>query len=894
MTVSNQKRSIRYQGNDAATEFDYDFFIEEASHVEVIIYNSTAETYTTLTGEQYSITGLNDPGFGAVTYPLVGDPLSTNEYIIINRVAPYIQVMDIPPQGGFYPDVIEAAMDRTTRQIQQIAEIQSRSLFVVEGETFQKRLPLRSLLGDRVLAFDENGDPIAGPTAAEIGNAQGYAEDASAAKTAAETAQAAAETALSATLAVVPNAFPATRTILKGYDTATITAAYLREARREGQFLWNSADLSGTLITATGLSTAVDATLDIVTKAAHGLLNGDAVYPTAAVNGLTAEMFYYVIGLRSIDYDAESAAFTVGETLTGGTSGATGVIVKVTDAGATGTLLLKTVTGAFIDNETITDGSGGSATADGADTLATDDFMLASSYANAIAGTAVDLTGTTNFTVKRHLDPAEGIYVVATGDAIDGSQGAWVRSAGSAIPVEWFGAKGDDATDDTTAINAAFAYAGAVGGGEILFGPKTYKITAPINVASSSVAWRGESRSGSLIKQYTLSAKVFNVTGALGCGGRKFSTIYAGTPTAGATALHVDSGYFFATDFMLRNSHTGIDVTNSSGPKFTDFEILDYESAGLHAHSINDVYVNNFIMNAGNTTRGALGGIRLSEQVEAFICSNGDILLGVYSLTTDATSYTVGNRPAYNNFSNVYFDSAASGCAVTKLIETEFVGCWFSGGRTNTTAGMTLSGQTDSLTFVACRFFNNGSHGFYASNQAARTKLIGCKFQSNSITAGSGVAHGAYFDGTAGFNVVACSSGNDLYSGQQGYGVYVGAGCSGFTIRDGDMTGNVTGAISDNSGAVGKHIAGVLGYVTQNKGAGTIAVGQTVTVITHGLSATPTAADISIAFASSPPASGVASIYVTSIGPTTFQIATNTAVTSTNLSVAWQARIAGA
>ena len=195
MTVSNQKRSIRYQGNDSATEFDYDFFIEEATHVEVIIYNSTNETYTTLTGGQYTITGLNDPGFGAVTYPLAGDPLSTDEYIIINRVAPYVQVMDILPQGGFYPAVIEAALDRTTRQIQQIAEIQSRSLFIVEGEGFQKRLPLRSLLVDRVLAFDENGDPTLGPTATNVDNAQGYADAAQTAQAAAETAQAAAETA---------------------------------------------------------------------------------------------------------------------------------------------------------------------------------------------------------------------------------------------------------------------------------------------------------------------------------------------------------------------------------------------------------------------------------------------------------------------------------------------------------------------------------------------------------------------------------------------------------------------------------------------------------------------------------------------------------------------------
>lgn len=71
-------------------------------------------------------------------------------------------------------------------------------------------------------------------------------------------------------------------------------------------------------------------------------------------------------GVNALDYDAESAAFTVGETLTGGTSGATATIVKVIDSGTTGTLWIGDVTsGPFEDNEAITDGATGSATADG-------------------------------------------------------------------------------------------------------------------------------------------------------------------------------------------------------------------------------------------------------------------------------------------------------------------------------------------------------------------------------------------------------------------------------------------------------------------------------------------------------------------------------------------------
>lgn len=87
--------------------------------------------------------------------------------------------------------------------------------------------------------------------------------------------------------------------------------------------------------------------------------DGSAWYPVHATN------------LYAIDYDAETAAFTAGDVLTGGTSGATATIVKVIDSGATGTLWVNGVTGTFQNNETITDASGGSATEDGTATLLT-------------------------------------------------------------------------------------------------------------------------------------------------------------------------------------------------------------------------------------------------------------------------------------------------------------------------------------------------------------------------------------------------------------------------------------------------------------------------------------------------------------------------------------------
>lgn len=53
-----------------------------------------------------------------------------------------------------------------------------------------------------------------------------------------------AEAARDAALGAVPNVFVSTRTALAALDTTTVTAAYLKEAGREGQFIWRDGDYS--------------------------------------------------------------------------------------------------------------------------------------------------------------------------------------------------------------------------------------------------------------------------------------------------------------------------------------------------------------------------------------------------------------------------------------------------------------------------------------------------------------------------------------------------------------------------------------------------------------------------------------------------------------------------
>lgn len=88
--------------------------------------------------------------------------------------------------------------------------------------------------------------------------------------------------------------------------------------------------------------------------------------------------------INEVGYDALTGEFTVGETVTGGTSGATAEILSIEPlSSVAGTLKIGAITGGpFQDNEALTDGDTGAATADGASAEAT---------ANAITGISTKL-----------------------------------------------------------------------------------------------------------------------------------------------------------------------------------------------------------------------------------------------------------------------------------------------------------------------------------------------------------------------------------------------------------------------------------------------------------------------------------------------------------------------
>ena len=462
------------------------------------------------------------------------------------------------------------------------------------------------------------------------------------------------------------------------------------------------------------------------------------------------------------------------------------------------------------------------------------------------------------------------------------------------VNVKDFGAVGDGVADDTAAIQAAINAAAASGGGFVFFNKGSYRITSAISINSSGIVLAGQGRWSTEIVQSTTNARILNINGMFS-GAQSIGFRYSGTPVSGATAIFVTQAYVTISDIVVRSSWNAIHWQGASAVagKLVDFELLDYENAGLIAEDLNDLFVRSFIMNAGNSTRGAEGGIRLLNKVEAFICCDGDILLGQYSMKMFSNTYAINQRPAYNNFTNVFFDAAVYNTEIIKCVETEFVGCWFSGGRSGSGNPGAIVADCQSIRFTNCRFFNSGSGGVAVNNTASDITFVSCKAESNSVNAGIGIAHGFEFaNNTKQFQLIGCTSSNGLFFGQQGYGIFLGANCDEFVVRDCNLVGNLTGAMSDNSSSTAdKTIHGNIGYRTSNTGSGTILAGATSVVVSHGLSVIPSLENIVLTRQGTN--AGSTDLYVSSITATQFTINTF-AAPSINITITWMARCAGA
>ena len=169
MTISTTSNTVVAQGNGLTTSFSFSFPVPLASELFVYL-TSTTGAITLLSQSQYSVTGLGTAIGGAVTYPLVGSPLPTGASLTIQRIVSYQQLTDLVNQSGYYPNVVENALDYLTMQTQQLAQQAALSLQVpLSAMSPNLVYPGAAARAGTLAGFDASGNAAIYPISASVG-----------------------------------------------------------------------------------------------------------------------------------------------------------------------------------------------------------------------------------------------------------------------------------------------------------------------------------------------------------------------------------------------------------------------------------------------------------------------------------------------------------------------------------------------------------------------------------------------------------------------------------------------------------------------------------------------------------------------------------------------------
>jgi hypothetical protein len=160
MTIQNTtiRKAGPSQGNGVTTVFPFTFKVFTATDILVTYLDTSGVESALVLTTNYTVSLNADqntsPG-GSVTLLVA---LATATYITLTSRLANTQTLALTNSGGFYPESINNALDRTVIEIQQLAEQASRSITIPKSSTASPLLPIPTPLN--VLAWNVNGTAI--------------------------------------------------------------------------------------------------------------------------------------------------------------------------------------------------------------------------------------------------------------------------------------------------------------------------------------------------------------------------------------------------------------------------------------------------------------------------------------------------------------------------------------------------------------------------------------------------------------------------------------------------------------------------------------------------------------------------------------------------------------
>ncbi|CDO34558.1 glycosyl hydrolase family 28-related protein [Novosphingobium sp. KN65.2] len=383
-----------------------------------------------------------------------------------------------------------------------------------------------------------------------------------------------------------------------------------------------------------------------------------------------------------------------------------------------------------------------------------------------------------------------------------------------------YNAKGDNSTDDTSAINSAITAVSATGG-ILYFPPGIYKISSALTI-TSPIYLVGAGMKNTIIRQSNASGNGvnFNYASLTQGGGISGITIEAGAgwltsgfQGSGSTGYGLSvkngNGMFIAENIGIHNFQFGIQCLGSFYNQFKSFQILYTTSYGIlldvngsqegAGNSFRDGKISNFGFTGTNT---ASVGINIKQASGEFFDT-----IDVTTMNTGINIAPVAGHPCrYLFMTKVLGDSCLTRNWLfdgtnEDVVANEFLQCWSSNSQGD---GIRILGANlENLKWVSGWVRDSAFHGVNLDGGS------NVSFNGTEITRNSAASSNTYngVDVAAGvseWKLIGCTIGNvstTVNTSTQLHNVNVAVGASqNFIIEDCDLRSPGSGGFSVNNG----------------------------------------------------------------------------------------------
>lgn len=168
MTITTNDTRDEYTATGGQTVFNYTFKIFTST--DLLVYQTASGATpddTTDLITTYTVTGVGNASGGTIV--LNSGATAGDKITIVSNIS-YERDTDYQFNGDFTADVVNDEQDRLLSLVKQVKDNSERTLLFsksTQGAT-GKTLPTPAELADSVLAFDSNGDPVAGVSATDM------------------------------------------------------------------------------------------------------------------------------------------------------------------------------------------------------------------------------------------------------------------------------------------------------------------------------------------------------------------------------------------------------------------------------------------------------------------------------------------------------------------------------------------------------------------------------------------------------------------------------------------------------------------------------------------------------------------------------------------------------